>query len=319
MTSIGDRTLRQIGNQLLDAYGTWRAQRYDVSDTIVVACTGRGGSTWLAQIISSLPRHHILWEQLHWRTNPACQTYGFGRPVYLTEENASEEQASYLHKVLTGGTLPSAINTSQYFEPWSLLRLRSYVAKLVTANMLLPWLVERFGVRAVLMVRHPCAVVASQIRHGRWDELDKSFCKHTALFDEYPHLARIFDSVHTKVELLAFNWAVQNFVPLTHPTQDRWITTTYETLVVDRMDEVHRIFRGLGEEVPSKAESMLDQSSATALNSQTDHRSQKQLSKWKRQLSSKEMDQILRVAHDTGICAYGEGIYPQQDRMIATF
>jgi len=163
---IFDSFLRSLGNRALDAYGAWRARRYDVENTIVVACTGRGGSTWLAQIIASLPRHHLLWEQLHWRTNPECQEYGFGEPIYLTKERAMPEQERFVRRILTGQTLPSAINSSRYFEPWDLVRVRAYVAKFVTANMLLPWMVETFGVQAVFMIRHPCAVVASQMAYG---------------------------------------------------------------------------------------------------------------------------------------------------------
>jgi hypothetical protein len=308
---------RRFGNWLLDTYGNWRAERYDTEKTIVVACTGRGGSTWLAQIIASLPRHHLLWEQLHWRTNPECQEYGFGRPLYLTRDQATSEQTAFVQDILTGRTLPSAINTSRYFHPWDLFRLRAYVAKFVTANMLLPWLVETFGVRAVFMIRHPCAVVASQMKHGRWGEVGKSFCEHPTLFDDYPHLGRTFDTIDRKEEVLAFNWAIQNFIPLSH-SPSPWITTTYESLVANGMEEVTRIFRGLGESIPEEAQSMLNRSSATAIDPKGRHRSQAQLAKWQRRLSPLQIDRILHVVHDAGVTIYSEDLLPTLEHPLSS-
>ncbi len=271
-----------------------------MEDTIVVACTGRGGSTWLAQIIAALPRHHLLWEQLHWRTNPECRKYGFGEPTYLTKERATPEQEQFVRRILTGQTLPSAINTSRYFQPWDLVRVRACVAKFVMANMLLPWMVETFGVRAVFMIRHPCAVVASQMEKGRWDEVGKDFCEHPALFDEYPRLGRTFEAIRGTEEVLAFNWAVQNIVPLTHPRPTPYITTTYEGLLENGIEEAARIFRELGELVPTRAESMLNRSSATTDAAEEPHRARHQLTKWRGRLSTAQVDRILRVVHDAG-------------------
>lgn len=305
-----DEGVRGLGNCLLQAYGNWRAERYDVGETIVVACTGRGGSTWLAQIIASLPRHHLLWEQLHWRTNPECQDYGFGEPLYLTEHRASFRHEQYVRKILSGRTLPSAINTSQYFRPWKLIWLRAYVAKLVTANMMLPWMVQTFGVRAVFMVRHPCAVVSSQLRHGAWDEVEKQFCNHPELFEEYPHLGTVYEGIRSKEEILAFNWAVQNFVPLVHSEPRPWITTTYEVLIDEGMTEVERIFKELGEKVPRNAKAKLRSPSETASANLSSSSEESQLKKWKRHLSESQIDRILRIVQAVGIRGYSERIYP---------
>ncbi len=301
---------RRLGNKTLEVYGEWLAQSYGVEDTIVVACTGRGGSTWLAQIIASLPHHHILWEQLHWRTNPESQKYGFGEPVYLTKEIVTAEQERYLHDVLTGQTLPTAVRSGKYFQPWSLLTLRAYVAKFVTANMLLPWLVDTFDVRAVYMIRHPCAVVASQLRHGAWDGVEKSFCRHPALFDAYPHLRELFEDIEHHEEVLAFNWAVQNFIPLSVSPPRPWITTTYETLVEEGMDEASRIFNALDEEVPTRAHSMFHRPSVTTDAQSNVAQNKNPLVGWRNELSTRHVDRILSITHQAGLPFYTEAVRP---------
>ncbi|MCS4122731.1 sulfotransferase [Salinibacter ruber] len=304
-------SIRAIGNRLLDMYGRLRARRYDARDAIVVACTGRGGSTWLAQIITSLPRHHLRWEQLHWRTNPKCQEYGFGEPTYLTSEIAIKEQEKYVHQILSGQTFSSAIHTKKYFRPLKLLTVRSYVAKLVTANMMLPWLVETFGVRAVFMIRHPCAVVKSQLKHGAWDEVGKSFCEHPALFEAYPHLGSLFEEVERQEEVLAFNWAVQNFVPLALPQPVPWVTTTYETLVGDGMEEARRIFDALGEEVPHRAGKQFHTPSVTTVDSSNVAQGENPLTGWREYLSNRQVNRILSVTHEAALCFYTEALRPE--------
>jgi hypothetical protein len=305
-----DSLVRSLGNKALDAYGAWRARRYDAQDTIVVACTGRGGSTWLAQIIAALPRHHLLWEQLHWRTNPECQEYGFGEPVWLTERRATEEQEEYVRRILAGRTLSRAVRSTMYFQPWSLLTVRAYVAKFVTANMLLPWLVDTSGVRAVYMIRHPCAVVASQLRHGAWDEVEKSFCRHPSLFTAYPHLGEVFDDIEHHEEVLAFNWAVQNFVPLSVSPPRPWVTTTYETLVEEGMDEATRIFEALGEEVPDKASSTFSEPSVTTNSESNVAQNKNPLVGWRNELQPQQIDRIFSVAQRAGISFYTEALRP---------
>lgn len=39
--------------------------------------------------------------------------------------------------------------------------------------MLLPWIVKNFNVNPILLIRHPCAVVNSQIRHENWNHIGK--------------------------------------------------------------------------------------------------------------------------------------------------
>lgn len=307
-----DRAVRGLGNALLSIYGSWRARRYEVKNTIVIACTGRGGSTWLAQILSALPKHHLLWEPLHWRTNPDCQKFGFGRPVYIRPDGHTPEQYDYLLRILTGRTLPSAINSSRYFQPADLLQLQAYIAKFVTANMMLPWLVNAFGVRAVYMLRHPCAVVSSQITHGAWEDVGKSFCFHETLFEDYPHLASVYDRIESHEEILAFNWAVQNFVPLKHPAPHDWCTVTYEQLVRSGLAEVERLFRYLGEPMPPNVSVHFHTASATTVEKSNVTQNKDPLTGWTERLDAKQIDTILQVVHDTGITLYDERLEPDE-------
>jgi hypothetical protein len=212
--------------------------------------------------------------------------------------------------VLTGQRLSHLINSQRYFRPWHLLRLRSYVVKFVTANMMLPWLCETFDLRAVFMVRHPCAVVSSQLVHGAWDGVSKSFCHHEALFDDYPHLGPIYDGLASLEETLAFNWAIQNVVPLAAPPPQPWLTTTYERLAEDGPREMARVLHGLGETPTDATQALLHTPSATTVARSNVKRGGSLLTGWRDRLTSRQVDRILRVTHAVGIVGYTDDLRP---------
>ena len=298
---------RAIGNAALDLYGAWRSRRYDISQTIGVFCTGRGGSTWLAQMLAAAPRHHMLWEPLHWKTDPGARASGFGEPRYIPQGTDHPQAEKHIAAILRGERISHLINSQRYFRPFELLRVQSYVVKFVTANMMLPWMCDTFPIQAVHMVRHPCAVVSSQMEHGAWDELTPSFVHHPLLFEHFPRLVSVFESLNKPEEILAFNWAIQNWVPLSTSYRDRWVTVTYEQLIEQPEEEVDRVFDELGKQTPEAAYRMLNVPSATTVSSNSH---EQQLSKWKRKLNNDQVNRVLSVVHGTGITGYTEEVLP---------
>jgi len=303
------RSLRKLGNAALDLYGGWRSNRYDARQSIGVFCTGRGGSTWLAQIVASAPKHHMLWEPLHWKTDPEARSRGFGEPRYIPRGKTLPEAEAHVRSVLEGKTLSRVINSSRYFHPLDLLRVDAYVVKFVTATMMLPWISDTFGLRSIHMVRHPCAVVSSQLVHGAWDDVEKSFIEHPVLFEDYPHLGSIFDRITSHEEILAFNWAIQNWIPLSANPQ-KWLTTTYERLVDQGLDEVNRLFRGLDLDMPSEARRMLQTPSATTIEKDERSKSTERLARWRSHLTPRQVDLILSIVHEVGITGYSDELRP---------
>jgi hypothetical protein len=167
---------------------------------------------------------------------------------------------------------------------------------------------DLFPVRAIFMIRHPCAVVASQMRHGAWSHLEKcnwTISKH--LFNDYPLLKEIFERIQGPEELLAFEWVVQNWVPLQtrHPT---WILTTYERLATRRETELERLFVYLGQSVPSMARSQLYRASAKTVADSHIKTGKNPLTGWQYVLTPRQVDNILNVVHAVGMTCYSEAL-----------
>lgn len=318
-SSIANRTLRPIADVALRTYGAVRANTtYDIQDTIIVACAGRSGSTWLTEILATLPGYTVIWEPLHLGNNPACKAHGFDWQNYIRRNTAAPQQRAYLKKLLTGENLSTQVLTSLEFRPSRLLQpTGGYLVKFVNANMMLPWITDTFSASAVLMIRHPCAVVASQIEHGSWDHVTKdNMTVPKNLFERYPHLSSVYEQIETHEEVLAFEWALQTYVPLRAAPPRPWFLTTYEDLVMDGPSVVESMFDNLGYSVPKAAYEQLHVPSATSSDRLKHQDGTERLNTWRERLTPKQADQILSVAQEVGITCYNESLRPDHEALV---
>jgi len=81
------------------------------------------------------------------------------------------------------------------------------IIKFVRANRLLPWMCQTFDIRSpVLLVRYPCAVIASQLKSTAWKTISRP--------DAPPYIANfpLFKAALSKTEgvevHLAAQWAL---------------------------------------------------------------------------------------------------------------
>ena len=105
-------------------------------------------------------------------------------------------------------------------------------------------------------------------------------------------------------EMLAAMWGIDNFIPLSLPKPYPWITIAYEKLVKEEKSEVTRIFNKIGEiNIPQSVMKRLKEPSMLTLGSDRKVISdaEKQLSKWKKMLSEKQVERILNIVNDFGL------------------
>lgn len=315
-SKVAQTLLRPGLNHILKLWGQNNAKHYDIGKTIVVAGSGRGGSTWLAEIIGTLPGYPILWEPLHPGKNPECQKYGFTWRTYIPTQVDDSLREEYIRKILTGANLSTQVVSSLAFHSTQYLRFRGFVVKFVNANLLLYWLLKKFPMRALLLLRHPCAVVSSQLRHSAWRGVRKeivAFPKNLAA--DYPHLSKILQRIETREEVLAFEWALKTYIPLIQPQPHPWLLTTYEQLVEGGKQELERIFQFLGEPTPQQAYKYLKKPSQTT--QQTSHvaTGKNPLVGWQENLNSHQIERILDVVHQFGIDFYTDSLLPDYEKL----
>ena len=227
------RRLRMYAHAL-KSLGPWPAiralfRRYDLKSTIVISGCPRSGTTWVAEVLSSLPAASILYEPLYLRAEPILQELGLRWRTYIAPEEDRPEIESYMRDVLSGRVL----------NPWTLSRAdknkvagtQIWVVKFVRANLLLEWLVPQFPIMPPLVIiRHPCAVVSSQLRMGSWNHVAAPV-ECPEFFSRYPQFAPVRDRLKYLDEFLALAWCLDYYTIIKIPLPSPWLLVPYEELV----------------------------------------------------------------------------------------
>ncbi len=301
-------------NKVLQCICTCKAKNYNIKNTIVITASPRGGSTWLAEILNTLPGYSILWEPLALNEVPEARKIGFHWRTYVPPGTNWREAEGFLRKILTGQFLTR--QTTQTCKLSELISAKAWIVKFCRANMFLKWMTERFSTRTpILLIRHPCAVVASQMRHGRWitvssPRIDPRF------IEDYPEFEPILSKLKTWEEALSGIWCLEYFATLSIPKPHPWLLVTYEKLVRDGEAEIDKIFKTLGFETPKAAKEHLRIPSFTTKEGSPILSRGDQLSGWKKYLNKKQIKRILDVVYAFGLDFYTDELEPDYERLM---
>ena len=296
-----------------------------IQDTIVVAGTPRSGTTWLLELLRSLSGYKALNEPLLYEE--ARAEYGFSWRTYLSPDDPAPKQSAYMQTILSGRL---GLSPAWHFEDRSRIQQlvtqatrRRLVVKFCRANRMLHWLVRRFDVRGlVFIVRHPCAVVASMLRHGGWEHM-KTDIGESVDFDLDPalpspvreHFSSIVRNCTSRTEALAALWCLDHYIPLVYHTEEEspWVLVPYERLVTEGHSELQRIVSALGTEMTVEMRGRFDEPSSS-VRDQFHQNAEQQLSKWRRRLSDRQVDEVLSIVQAAGLdAAYSRDLEPNYD------
>lgn len=253
---------------------------YDNAQTVCISSSPRSGSTWLAETLVTIGGFDWVDEPL--RMTEELRASGFVARTYVSGNNEGIESA--MEDVIRGRV--------GYLVMYPRIG-RRLLLKFVRLNRMMRWTVERYGITAgILLVRHPCAVVSSQLAMGRrknsaWARVEAP-APHIPdyLMDAVASVTRSRMSVE---RILAINWAVDNAIPLVHEPPASTIVTSYERLMINQATEMRALcshcrvpFRSVDSGVPSRTAS-------------PDYDRAVQLEKWRNQLSGEAQDEVREV------------------------
>ena len=245
----------------------------------VIAGSGRSGTTWVLDAVAHANRLRPVFEPLHPYAVPAAASYAYR---YLPEDTEVPTLKAFLSQVFGGDfrsvwtdyrvrpdrlrlkrdVFFSIAGIKQYRRRWSKL-IRNYreyrtvvarrevLVKFIRANLMLGWLRRTFDARIVFLLRHPAAVVESQLRLGGDD------------WEPYEHLARyrgdaefqrssvgrydtLLEADLSPAEALTTIWCIENQHPLEQAERTGYEVVFYEHLIEEPEREWCRVVRALG-------------------------------------------------------------------------
>jgi hypothetical protein len=284
--------LDKIKFQLLQWVLLWRLQ---LKAVYIITSSPRSGSTWLGNILSEMPESMILFEPLHLVHVPEAKKAGFDWRTYKEKEQDWEEGERFLNKIFSGRCLNPWTTRETTFK--KALIAQRVIVKFVRANRLLPWITHHFQLPApIFLLRHPCAVIASQLKSNDWNNIAKP--SMPAFIDEYPVLKELFMISNSVEEYLALSWCLDQFPAFMHPKPYLWQVITYEELALSTHAVVDRINKKWNTKIKLNPEGFMQKSSVTHSTGISG------VSGWLEQLSLDQKLRIMHIVHGFGFTFY---------------
>ena len=289
--------------------------------TVIIAGSGRSGTTWVQDSIASANNLQTIFEPLHPIGVTAAR--GFANKYYpVGVENSDLE--SFMRQVLSGtyrslwmnyrirpdrfnifrvGVSQAVYNVrkfAQHYRKYQVKGQDGLAVKFIRANLMLPWLVHQYDVRALFVVRHPCAVIASRLKLGGKDwvsslELDRYRSDHGVsrlILDEFGiDIAESF----SPIAALACVWCIENLLPVQWAKDAGYRVTAYERLLSEPEQEWKHVIGELGlSHVPDNA---LRETPSQQVSAEMRGRtfSGSHLGKWRQTLTADQLNEIASV------------------------
>lgn len=301
----------------------------------MIAGSGRSGTTWLLDSLASANGLRPVFEPLH----PAVSEIGchFANTVLLKDDNlpkleqffrqVADGKGIQLWPVYRGRrdllfdfspTTRGHAEFGAFLNRWrkflrdapkhfSFSRNSRPLIKCIHANLMLGWLARKLCCRTVLLVRHPCAVLESQLRGG-------------PIWDPYPVLAKyrkdekletvsqgryrkLLNTGLENLEALTLRWVIENQLPVNSASHSNTMVVFYEQLRNSPDTEWARIsdWLGLGK-VPSAR--LIAKPSQQSSQSMSNSQRNESKPRWRDRFSNAEIDRIQSVLDATNCRLY---------------
>lgn len=276
-----------------------------------------------------------VFEPLHPQAIPSARPFS---NAYVPRDAEARELRAYMDGVFSGAnssiwadyrvrpdrmvprlsTLASAKKSKmlvgRYMNLWRNYRKyrhgerKGVITKFIRANLMLGWLEANYDLAVLFVVRHPGAVVASQLEKGtEWDARAlESFKRDRLLWRDFlgAHEGFLTSSL-SNVELYTTIWCIQNALPIEESISKGRPVTYYEKLIAESDSEWSRITGALQlEDIPESrvVSKPSQQSSKTPESGAMDGTSR--VSRWQKRFSNAELDSMQKVLDEFHVSIY---------------
>ena len=286
----------------------------DIRKSILIAGTGRSGTTWLADVLAAALPGRVMFEPFHCKLVEAFRDFHYFH--YQRPYEPDDRLLSYCQAVFSGSIRHRWIDRT--VGP---LLPKYRVIKDIRANLFLKWIRVRFrDLPIFFVIRHPCAVVLSRISSCWATDSDIApFLAQEKLIDDYLRdRMDLIRGARREEEKHAIVWCVSNLVPLAQFDPGELDVFFYERLCTQPEPEILRMARILAEAGFEVEESRLERAlrridipSGTTLKSSAVMTGEDLVGRWRKHLSQSQIANILAVVDAFGLShLYEDSIWP---------
>ena len=274
--------------------------RFDESKVFVLTSSPRSGSTLLGQILDEIPQSCPLFEPLQLNYVPEAKSAGFSWRTYVHPEQEWNAGKKFFHKIFEGRIINSW--TTMEMSLTKAIKANCMVVKFVRANRLLPWLCNNFTIpKPILLLRHPCGVVASQLNYDHaWSDIQRP--EIPEYIQQYPKFIEIIEEANSEIEFLTITWILDQLPVLLSETPERWLIITYEDLILQPEKTLKCISNQWKVNLNTeKALAKLHKPSTVVSTSGISG-----VNGWQKKLTKEQINTILNLVHAFGLSFYSK-------------
>ncbi len=274
--------------------------KFNEQKVYVLTSSPRSGSTLLGQILDEIPDSCSLFEPLQLTHVPEAKQAGFLWRTDIAESKEWVSGKNFFQRIFEGRVINRW--TTMEMTLAKSLKAKCMVVKFVRANRLLPWLCNNFSLPApILLLRHPCAVVASQMSYDySWSNIQRP--EIPEYIKAYPKFVELIEQANTELEFLTIVWALDQLPVLLAQTPHPWMIVTYEDLVLQPETTLKRISNEWNVNINmEKALAKLKKPSTVVSTSGISG-----VSGWQKKLTPEQITTILHIVHGFGLSFYTE-------------
>ena len=291
-----------IGVPLSRLFGTLHVDpgSRDHRDSVFLAGSGRSGTTWVSEMINYRNGYRFIFEPFHPGKVRICKD--FRRKQYLRPDDRREEYLGPAETILTGGL--RNFWTDRFNKK---LVARRRLIKDIRANLLLSWMRANFpGMPMILLLRHPCAVVASRLTLGWRDNLAETMEQGELVEDFLLPMEAEIRAARDGFERHVFLWCIENYVPLRQFGPGEIHLAFYENFLTHPEDEVRRLFAFLSEGFDARVYRTLRHPSPLGRRNEDSS-----VDAWRRSVTGSQLERAVEILALFGLDrVYGERAMP---------
>lgn len=258
----------------------------------------RGGSTALAEAISKNVNSPIVWEPFFKGRKPFKRHDHrriWGWKEYIDPDAKVSTIDDFFRDISNRTHLHPRFFTGQSIA--GLHHHNPLVYKYCHANFLAPYLIRRFNLKAILLDRHVCQIIASRKKYGgffkgkRAYPIDSAQTKnHAEIF--HLHESKRNETIRSSAGEHAWNYCLIRTLQNTIPSE-QVLKIDFEQIIIAPDDIAARINSFYGTTLNGASFSERSKTSVEFTPNKSEY-----LSKWKSRLSTEEIGEIQEIVHD---------------------
>lgn len=281
---------------------------------ILVTGSNRSGSTWVGRVLESHSQVDTIVEPLNLNRIQRYKRidYSFWYPKITRDNPDAPKIKSLIDYYLNVDLLTFLTQFFKSYEGhsfwksvkkrWRRAKRPIKVLKDPTALFSVPWIVEEFTVKPILLIRHPAAYVLSIKEKNWWFDFD-NFLKQPNFFSgrlvPLKNEVNEFKKSETTKDIIdnaALLWKVFYTQVLEYQEKyPEWFFITHEELSIEPLKNYNLMCQYLGLEFRESMKDFIIETTQAKENEEFKRDAVKNTEKWKKKLSEHEKNRIYTI------------------------